>query len=125
MPVSPRIRALTITRLPCTVEGCPQRRRMVSLWCELHGNRLTYHGSVHGRNISKSEIASYVRLALKLFKKMESHPALLAADSIVGNLLSPGEEPRVDKARRRAHPRYLLHRELLRLDGVVEPREAL
>jgi hypothetical protein len=124
MSVSPHIRALDNARLPCSVDGCSHRRRMVSLWCELHGARLTYHGSVHGRNISKSEIASYVRLARKLFKKMEGHPALLAAESIMASLLNPGEEPRVDKARRPSHPGYLLHRELLRLEG-VESREAL
>jgi hypothetical protein len=64
-----------------------------------------------------------VKLAKKLFKRLDGNPALTAALEITRDLITPGQQPTAPKPLR-LNPRYLLHRELQRLQD-VEPQAAL
>jgi hypothetical protein len=96
---------------------------MVSAYCANHARKLAYYGHVEGRLIAKNAYASYVKLARKLLKKLDGHPALTAAVETMTALLVPGEEPTAPKPLK-FNARWLLWRELRRLDG-VQPRDAL
>lgn len=123
MSSSAKLRALDNRRLPCAVQGCQYHRSFVGQYCSWHQTCQKRYGHPLGRLIRKQEFTSYAKLARKLFKKLEDHPALTAAVYTVGALLAPGEEPRAPKPLR-LNPRWLLHRELQRVHG-IEPRNAL
>jgi len=120
-----RRRSLENRRLPCSVNGCTRRRKMVSAYCPTHGRHVALFGHHAGRYIRKQEYASYVNLARRLFRRLDAsgHPALGAALSVVAALTLLGEQPRAPKPLR-LNPRWLLWRELQRLED-VEPKVAL
>lgn len=119
-----RRRALTIRQagLTCSITGCRYRRNGLSRHCSWHTTCVRKYGHAQGRQIQKQQYVSYVRLARKLFKRFEGHPALVAALDTMRTLLTPGEEPTGKPLRLNA--RWLLWRELQRLDDIT-PQAAL
>jgi hypothetical protein len=117
-------RAKRNEQLPCSVPGCPKRRSFTSQYCATHAKKRARYGDPRGSCIRKDDLRSYRKLAQKLLRRFNDHPATLAALSVMSALLAPGDPVRFHKA----SARYYLHRELTRLasgDPPVSPREAL
>ena len=80
-------------RLPCSVQGCPRRRRMVAAHCSDHARRLQYFGHTEGHAIQKQQLALFVKVAHRTLKKLEDHSAVVTALDIMRSLITPPSLP--------------------------------
>jgi hypothetical protein len=94
----------------------------LSQWCQPHARDVGYYGAPGARLIRKREYKDHKRLVRKLLRSLGAHPALVAAEDVMKDILTRGSEPKVRKPLRDA--RWLLWREKSRLTDVT-PREGL
>jgi hypothetical protein len=118
-----RLNALYNTRLSCSFTGCKNRRKAVGRYCAAHARTSACFGHPLGHLITKKQYASHVKMACRLLKRLDGHPALPVAFDVMRRLLTQGEEPTKPRPLR-TNPKWLLWRELDRLHDVT-PQEAL
>src|SRR5262245_14950709 len=84
---------------PCEVRGCPKPRAWTTSRCQRHNAKNTWFGTPTARKIHKYEWGGhkehrggYLKAVHQIFKKNKGHPALVAADEFMAELLTPGPE---------------------------------
>ena len=110
-------------RRPCSLTGCPKHRKALSRYCDTHARTSGCYGHPLGHLIAKQKYAGHVKMARRILKRLEGHPALIASLDVVRGLLERGEEPTKPRPLR-TNARWLLWREMTRLDDVT-PQEVL
>jgi hypothetical protein len=117
-----KLRVIENQRKPCVIPGCIRHRDALQQYCATHAANNRLYGSPAGRNIREAEIKPYRRQARKFLRTYASHPAVLEAVAVMGELLQPGP-PREKRSQFSA--RYFLRLHLQRLADSTTPATGL